>query len=122
MDYRQCLQYVKGRLSEERMNMVLFLFDSLKDGQGIVQPYELQTQFDASHTPAVIMGKRTLDQAMQEFQDATDFFGDDLRPVRQGARLHDHDLRGLRHRGAKLRVWRFRELHLSDRVSLDPWQ
>lgn len=76
MDYLAGLRYVKGRLSQERLNVVLFLFDTVKDGQGLVQPGVLQSRFDASHTPAVIMGKRTLQQAVQEFQDATDFFGE----------------------------------------------
>jgi hypothetical protein len=76
MDYLAGLRYLKDKMPDQRMKVVLFLFDTLKDGQGLVQPHELQSRFDASHSPAVIMGKRTLQQATQEFQDATDFFGE----------------------------------------------
>eukprot|EP00927_Polykrikos_kofoidii_P025270 TRINITY_DN22741_c0_g1_i1.p1 TRINITY_DN22741_c0_g1~~TRINITY_DN22741_c0_g1_i1.p1 ORF type:complete len:880 (+),score=165.40 TRINITY_DN22741_c0_g1_i1:350-2641(+) len=75
MDYRACIQRMKGTLPEARQGRVNDLFESLQDGSGTIDPASLKTSFIPENTPECMLGKKDPRVMQQEFHEAVDFFG-----------------------------------------------
>jgi Ca2+-binding EF-hand superfamily protein len=77
IDFEEFLQFMRGPLNERRKSFVDIAFSKLdKDGNGVVEPSEVASLYDASMHPDVISGKRTSEDVLSEFLETFEYGGD----------------------------------------------
>lgn len=75
MDYEALLTQLRGHgLPDERDAVVSMLFEVLAGNSDVLAAQVLKQSFDASASPAVVLGRRTPAEVYQEFAEAVDFF------------------------------------------------
>mmetsp|Transcript_72302 Transcript_72302/g.150838 ORF Transcript_72302/g.150838 Transcript_72302/m.150838 type:complete len:918 (-) Transcript_72302:504-3257(-) len=74
MDYRRCLQSLRGPLVERRATLASKLFESLTDDSGRVPANTLKASFDPKNSPACLVGAKEQNLERQDFMDAVDHF------------------------------------------------
>ena len=77
VDFNEFLQFMRGPLSERRISFVKAAFSKLdKDGNGVVEPADIASIYDASMHPDVVSGKRTQEEILAEFLETFEYGGD----------------------------------------------
>eukprot|EP00927_Polykrikos_kofoidii_P060520 TRINITY_DN55479_c0_g1_i1.p1 TRINITY_DN55479_c0_g1~~TRINITY_DN55479_c0_g1_i1.p1 ORF type:complete len:895 (-),score=141.57 TRINITY_DN55479_c0_g1_i1:35-2365(-) len=74
MDYRACIQRLKGWLPEPRQGLVDALFDWLRGDADSVDPQDLKRSFNPQNTPECMLSKKDPRMVAQDFVEAVDFF------------------------------------------------
>jgi Ca2+-binding EF-hand superfamily protein len=94
ISFEEFLQALKGPLSSSRKRLMNMAFDTLDlDGNGIVEPSEVLSKFDASQHPEVIAGRKTPQDVMQAFLDTFDVGGEvDGKVTRQEFENYYHNM------------------------------
>jgi Ca2+-binding EF-hand superfamily protein len=77
IDFDEFLHFMRGPMNERRMSFVEQAFGKLdRDGNGVVEPHEVATLYDASMHPDVVSGKRSAEDVLAEFLETFEYGGD----------------------------------------------
>jgi Ca2+-binding EF-hand superfamily protein len=68
INFDEFLRGIRGRLNARRRTLILLAYDVLdKDGSGVVDIKDIQAAYDVSEHPEVKAGKKTPDEALEDF-------------------------------------------------------
>ena len=77
ISYEEFIQGLRGEMSERRQRLVHMAFAILdKSGNGVVEPADMASLYDASRHPAVLSGASTPAAVLREFLDTFDVGGE----------------------------------------------